>query len=483
MKCLENVVWWKHIPNLFCSDSILPRKNSSLASEINTVSRLIIIIFLIFSIFDLKYAFVFLVISNVFIILHYLQKNKEMSKNKDSYQQNRIVENYQYNDMRIKPPSKITSTKPVQICDINMTIDGPGGAINNPEWTSINQKLAGGPNPKTKIAPVLSARSHDLDYWRANNMVVHSAINDATNIDEYNSGYTISTSCPKPYECHLQHITNENNINKENFINTEQHHINNKEEEEIIEPLNKQIFSDNVGLVNLNCGYNPSENLKVNLPSNLIVGNCQKSEYMKNMNDNIFTQIIQPGVYTKTEVNQPINSNIGISFTQQIPPTTENIKNGETIYTEHDPLVFGNVPNRPSCVPENEVSEYNVYDPRFSGYGTSYRSFIEDTTGQPRFYYDDVDCIRMPNYVVRSHIDTLPFADQYGPIPEGDADGNKYTSNIRNMVHDAFTDSAILHRTDIQQSAMRKINAIKWQQKMAPVNKNQQRMLGGCGLK
>ena len=33
----------------------------------------------------------------------------------------------------------------------------------------------------------------------------------------------------------------------------------------------------------------------------------------------------------------------------------------------------------------NGPNESNVYDPRFTGYGTNYRTYIESVTGQPRF--------------------------------------------------------------------------------------------------
>ena len=488
MNCKQNEVWWKHIPNLLCSHNIIPDKNSSLNVEINSITRLVIIIFLVFLIFDIKYALLFLVISNIFIILYYLQKSKEMSKTRESYSKSYVVENYNYATMKDKCTTKIHDPYADQYCKSSMIIDGPtvaNSAVNNPNWISPNQKLVGHANPKTKISPVIAAPSNDLEYWKANNLVVNSAINDISNIDVYNSGYVINTCCPKPYECTPKHITKEYYTDFNKKIDNDIIEQTFTQEFDIIEPtlfessIDNKIELGNTGLVNLNCGYNPNENLKVNLPSNLTVGNCQKAEEMKNFNNNVFTQTIQPGVYMKTDINQPINSNIGISFTQQIPPTTEEITNGEVLFTEHDPLVYGNVPKKVNCVPEHEVNESNVYDPRFSGYGTSYRSYIDDTTGQPRFYYDDVDAIRMPNYIIRSNIDTLPFADQYGPIPEGDSMGNQYNANIREMVHEAFTDAAITHRTDIQQSAMRKINARKWQQRLAPISTNGQRMLGG----
>ena len=48
----------------------------------------------------------------------------------------------------------------------------------------------------------------------------------------------------------------------------------------------------------------------------------------------------------------------------------------------------------------DEINQANIYDPRF-GYGTGYRSYIDETTGQPRFYYDDIDAITKPNYIVK----------------------------------------------------------------------------------
>jgi hypothetical protein len=224
MNCLKNEVWWKNIRNLFCSHNIIPEKNSNLNSEINSLTRLVIIIFLVFSIFDTKYALLFLLISNIFIILYYLQKNKGMSKNNDSYKNPRVVENFKYGTMKSYHTTKIQDPYANQYCKSNMTIDGPSvanSAINNPQWVSPNQKLVGGPNPKTKINPVVVAPSNDLEYWKANNMVVHSAVNDVSNIDVYNSGYVISTCCPKPYECQPKPITRENYsdiTNKDNDI-------------------------------------------------------------------------------------------------------------------------------------------------------------------------------------------------------------------------------------------------------------------------
>jgi hypothetical protein len=87
----------------------------------------------------------------------------------------------------------------------------------------------------------------------------------------------------------------------------------------------------------------------------------------------------------------------------------------------------------------------------------------------------------MPNYLVRSNIDHQPFADQYGPIENGNEFGNKSTPNIHALANDAFMFGSIQQRTELQERLMRKSNARTWQKRMAPINTMNQRMLGGMG--
>ena len=150
---------------------------------------------------------------------------------------------------------------------------------------------------------------------------------------------------------------------------------------------------------------------------------------------------------------------------------------GQVNYTQHDPNIIEPLYTPPEAP---TINESNVYDPRFSGYGTSYRAYTDDNIGQTRFYYDDVDAIRMPNYIVRSNIDFAPFADSYGPIPGGDEFGNKNNPDIRALANDAFLQSAITQRTSLQESLMRKRNSEMWQLRKAPRG-GQQRMMGGLG--
>lgn len=235
------------------------------------------------------------------------------------------------------------------------------------------------------------------------------------------------------------------------------------------DPVPQIIQPNHSGWVNTTCGYNPSQT-RNGLPSNLPVGNCQQSPEMKRYNENLFTQTVTPGVYSINQVNEPINSNIGISFNQQFEPVTCKRTEKGLEYVLHDPRIIE--PAESIDIPPqailNKADYDNVYDPRFYGYGTSYRSYLEPVTGQTRFMYDDINAIKMPNYVTRSKIDHLPYADSYGPVQEGSEMGNRLNPDIRTLVQDSWLRDSVGFREDISQKLMRKVNAEGWQKRMYP---------------
>lgn len=449
LKCQKNKLWLEYFPNLLCDSSLVPLNGMTLAEQMNALTRLVIILAMIMYLLNFKNTTLFLALSLLFIvIIYYIQKLN--------------IEQYtseHYTDIGVEPlvygkskPGFTRTENQNRFCNDFVPLDGVNGAFNNPNYMSINQKLVGKANPKTLIPPVIIPPSADFSYWKNNNLSVPSFINDQSNIDVYQSGYQVTTCCGEMIDKELVH--NQKCCSKP--VTKEGYEF----------PYLKTPKSELPGQVNVSCGYNPQQLSKAGLPANLPAGNCMKDPSMKTYNQNMFTSIIQPNVYTRTEVNEPINSNMGISFTQQFEPTTCSYDNGEVMYTQHDPRLFEGDVIEP-CNSER-ITESNVYDPRFTGYGTSYRSYTDENIGQTRFYYDDVDSIRMPNYITRSNIDNLPFADSYGPLQAGSEFGNKYNADIRTLANDAFTRNAMEHRTGLQQSLMRKVNAEAWQKKAAP---------------
>ena len=481
LKCQKNKLWLENIANLFCSFNLIPLDGMSLGEQMNALTRLVIIVSIVLVLLGFRFSLLFLLLSLLFIIILYYIQRKNMETFKSEY----YTPNQSNNTSEIVWEDLSNSHR---FCNDERPLDGPDGAFNNPEWMSVNQKLVGGPNPKTKIPPVITAPSHDLSYWKANNLITHSAINEESQIDVYQSGYQVSSCCAPTYDCAetcMLAIPTPNPLTqktplRENYSNPKLFSypfLKTSPENEILVRPNEP------GQVNVACGYNPEQLITAGLPTNIPAGNCSQDPVMKQYNENLYTQTIQPGVYTRNQINEPINSNMGISFTQQFPPTTckSDIWSGEVKYTEHDPRIMEPIIEEPNLDTMTAVTEANIYDPRFSGYGTSYRSYTDDNIGQTRFYYDDVDAIRMPNYITRNDIDNQPFADHYGPLPQGGARGNPKNANIRAMANDAFLQGTIQQRTDLQERLMRKRNSEMHQLRKYPIRTSGQRMMGGMG--
>jgi len=468
----EHKLW----SNLFTSLSLIPMNDMTFNEQLNCLTRLFILLVALMLLFDFKYAIPFLVISILFIIiLYYIEKSRVDNM------KNTCNENYSPPKMR---QMDVNTGERILFCD-----DYSPVGVNSIGYISKNQMLYQGANKITKIPPVIVPPSHDLSYWRANQNVVDSRTNNISNIDMYHSGYAVSQCCNNPVE-----IKRRNNETKESYIQaptpmepkTILPYIGEEIEPYIQAPtpmepktilpyIGRENYTDNgmrvrpnePGWVNTMCGYN-TEQTRVNLPANMPVGNCQQKPEFKEYNKNLFMQTIQPNVYSINDVIEPINSNIGISFQQQFEPTTVDVKpDGDVYWKEHDPRLFQFKPKQIDLnnIPPNES---NVYDPRFSGYGTSYRSYNDNVTGNTRYVYDDVNAIRMPNYVVRSKIDFLPYADSYGPIAQGNENGNKDNSNIREMVNDSWVNNSLQFRNDMMESYMRKRNGEMWQIRQAP---------------
>ena len=503
---------FKNIAHNLFSTNIIPQETMILSEQMLCLGKLILLVSILLLIFgfNFKQTLSFCLFSLLFInIIYYIKKNN-METFIEKYDGKYLAHTSDTcNDLPIrgKPISyqlpRVVDDKAFFYCNDQVQLEP-----FDKSFISANQRLVGPPNPKTKIAPVIIPPSHDLEYWRANNLINHSHVNILSQQDVYQSGYEVLSQCkpktkrPNVKEGYCSEGTCGNQSNNPKYGSNkwhpqqEQASSTNKSQTDIYnenfqnyfpfrqqsrKTPSKQFIDDsknkpNVGQINTSCGYNPDQVFSSNLPSNYASSNCQEDPKMAQYNKNLFTQIIEPGVYSINQVNEPINSNIGISFTQQFEPMTYSNTQDGILYTEHDPRIMEPLPEE---VPVETVNEANVYDPRFTGYGTSYRSYIDKQLGQPRFIYDDVNAIRMPNYLVRSKIDFEPYADSYGPMKAGQPDGNNLTANIREMTQDSWIKNSNQFRDDIMVSAMRKRNGEMWQNRMYPNSTSGQRMAGG----
>lgn len=335
------------------------------------------------------------------------------------------------------------------------------------QMLSKNNRLQGGQNPKTLIPPMVTRPAYDIE-WRKNSMIVPNVINSETNEAISKSGFmpvpggdvTFSMIQPR----------------RERTI-AEKKLQSDIENSEVIENFNLDYGSanwdDRVLAAN---GYDAEQFKSNKYPANVPRGYCGRDPALQSHNESLFTTSIQPGVYYTNQVAEPINSNIGISFQQQFLPRTYNKDNGNLSIVDHDPNF---------APPADEIIEYpeepkpeNVYDPRFNGYGTSYRNYVDPMTGQPRFPYDDINAIRMPNYLVRSKIDTHVFSDTYGPMQNSGLSLN----DIRQKAQDVYLEDTTNFRDDMMSRLMRKRNAELWQIKQFPRTGAGRMLSGGAAM-
>lgn len=288
------------------------------------------------------------------------------------------------------------------------------------EFISRNQKMVGKQNPRTLIPPIIANPIIDFEHWRANPFVVPPGINSAGRENQYDSGYLISNAQATPQQ--------------------------------------DEIYQE---------------------------------EEFNNPNEGLFTTLLQPNVATTNSIIDPsaLNSLVGIGFQPQFQPRKVTLRGNRVHYNNVDPRVgvdhgeieplslderretyspTFNIPFEKNQDRDEEPSLTSIYDPRFSGYGSSDRGYIEPMTGQQRFAYDDVNAVRMPNYICRSNIDFAKWADSYGPLKSGWQNGNPNNKDIRWFADNSFHNATMQFRTDMTDSMMSKNNSVIWQRKMHP---------------
>jgi hypothetical protein len=196
-------------------------------------------------------------------------------------------------------------------------------------------------------------------------------------------------------------------------------------------------------------GWAPDRLRRYGLPTNQSV--AQVTEYddrFKAYNDELRTSILQPSTgYTRTEVAEPLITNAGLSFAQAFLPVSVEQTHSGLLYTQRDPrLLTANAPS--AGVTALPIARDGVFDPRSHGYADERRMYLEPVTGQPRFYYGDINDARSDPILQRT---VLPGTFE-GPSAD---------------MH--FIDSSNQHRLDLQERLMRKINERTRQRRIAPI--------------
>jgi hypothetical protein len=442
--------------------------------QIMSVARLILVLFLIMILFRFPYKLLFLLISFVLLLIYYkmnrpvehygpvgyaVEPVPKVRWDKVSYGSDNFVFS-RNGDLRRTQINTLFLRDNPSLVDLNQTSTWcpPHNTPLEPNlhYVSPNQKLVGSANPKTLIQPIIYPPIYGKDITSLNDFIVPMAINDYKRQELFQNGYVTEEFTneihPSTYEPYIPNnpppavlpTMSSNDENTESFVPPE--------------------YGYGSGLIDQACAKNDPENLYYNMPINYNSSRCEKTDEMAAYNDQIFTSTVVPHVYDRIQVNQPdaVSSNLGISFQQQFLPTqAETMPNGDVVWTEY---ASDRLPNPPLPDSIMEPTPSNVYDPRLTGYGTESRSYWDEFIGQPRYYYDDVDAVRQPNYITRNMIDTQTFGTKVG-VP----DSAYSTFELREKTNQSYIDNTTQHRTELQQRLMHKNNARRWQIRQAPM--------------
>jgi hypothetical protein len=503
--------FWLEKPSAILDDvRLVPHHGMDVTGKINCITRLVTLTALILYLLGFKDSVLFLLLAlTIIIIFYYIEKDNMSTSENFSYQtlasvrsRDRMIDRYPY--------YKIVhdNANAAQQRDMNNALNS--SLLCNDEYEgkvddkmfSRNHALVGKPNPKTLVQPIIANRAYDWKAWRNNdynNFASH--INNRTRQFLSENGYLEQTpdcggnnTCvslkyagppdfnaspcspaslpaehtPKPQKKSMvkEAFSQAMNRSIESYANYDSP-IPAEQGSDYIKFNNGNETNIRAGDIDTMCGYRP-DNTKYNIPVNYPSSIVERSDDLKEFNRNIWTQHAGEDIYQVNQINEPDNWNIGISFNQQFPPTTLTVDKKGFQFQEHDPRTF-KVPHGEVIDPFTmEPKPEDVYDPRQTGYGPNYRSYVDPLTGQPRFYYDDVMAVRRSNYITRNKIDHIPELNQPG-VMKPDQDIFKTMAEIRKAANDNFADSMITQRVELQQRLMRKRNSDWAQRKLAPI--------------
>jgi hypothetical protein len=232
-------------------------------------------------------------------------------------------------------------------------------------------------------------------------------------------------------------------------------------------------------------------------PQNLLINKTPISMYgpgMVNVPERTkYTQNIQPNIYSFSDTAEPINANMGISYNPDLPPRVVDqvamYDGAYPLYHRIDPQLVreGGIPKgRLEEMPrrtqwsakyntydtiDGSINFEDIYDPRFTGYGDEYRSYVDVNLGNVQYYYSDIDAYRDPNFGTRSKVDFIDFIDPMGRVkPEYSRDVG--LNDVKSTVQNQYDADSIYFREDLMERLMRKRNQELWQLRAAPLRKD-----------
>jgi hypothetical protein len=222
------------------------------------------------------------------------------------------------------------------------------------------------------------------------------------------------------------------------------------------------------------------------------------NSYFDQPDRRMYLQDIQPKMYSYSMNQEPINSNLGISYNPQPAPRfLDQVNNNGVnmpLYSRIDPQLVrsdgtrGQINAQPlrtewsanysSYIPSaGSIDFEDIYDPRFNSYGDGQRAYSDINTGQVKYYVSDLDAYRQPNFITRSNVE---FTEYRTPQNQVWPEYNRTASldDMRSKVASQYDADSMFFRQDLMEHQMSKMNRENWQQRFAPLRKTNNSSIG-----
>lgn len=460
---------WIHQPSELFSIDIIPDANDTLSSISNKMTRIFIIVLIIMICYSYSKMNILLVfiIGAISILFIYLFTNKKEMFSPITYKMDQVTP-IQVQESHNTPIQVQESYNPIQAQQ----------SINPVSINMFSESFSLLQQPYT---PIQSLHQSSNTVHQPIRSLQHPNMKKENYSDQLGNGYQSQS------QTHINFYTPDMGVN---------HQM--KREPVILAPRIMDPEFTNIN-TNFPVDTNPVKDLGgMQMPEyhprrpNLMM-NRHRTEYEVSENQirpyRMFVQDVQPNVFSFSNERTPINANLGISSTPQFPPLRKEIVRGNDgrpypLYSRIDPqLVRDDVPderrqempirnqwseNLPGAAANNPI--YNIYDPRFTGYGDANRSYYDVNLGQIKYYYSDVDAYRSPNFIIRNKVDHVDMIDPMGKVYH-EYPRTASLEDVNDTVHDDWMAKSTEFREDIMEKLMRKNNSQSWQLRMAPHSK------------
>lgn len=354
---------------------------------------------------------------------------------------------------------------------------------SNGTLETATRRLIGGVNPRTLIAPKMIPPITDMEEWGTDNYTIHSAINNYRSDDLFLSGYTTLDDCKCRGLCNCAGRLNKPLI-KENFhedvlgSNQPSSHrqswpTNSTNLSGTLGPLTTRVNSSCRGTLLRDCG---GEDLSQGQavadhnylsPYDISEQRITRPQILQNYG---VSKVPEKSVYTS------ITDGEDLIFVETMAHKRHSLNFDPSGQNEQKKKRGGGSPYNADYITGDEPSM--IYDPRMVGYSDSKRGYVDKLLGQPKFYYDDINAARAPNYITRNKIDIYSFGESTGRLKDP-KNLSETCGDVNQLAVEEFHNSALQHRSDMMQSLMSKRNGEMWQLREFPISTNGQRMLGG----